>query len=179
MSINYTLLSALSQCWDIEDWEGMKMPRRNAFILRVPPTLYEEFDGEYTKTQIRDLAKRHAAAGVYPLVHFTSITPIITTISEALEEITISWDHHEPGTTYSIYLATGTPPSTWKLATLAAGGHATGIAENPIANTATVEARHPGTTNHIYVSATHASSPTMPPKLDVVKYASIQVTAIP
>ena len=164
------------QLWDASNWDGFFMPRTGAFILRVPSSIHEINSGIFSTEQIKGVATRHVAGGVYPLLHYTAHTPAITSISASSGQITIEWLHHKSGTTYNIYTSLKDPEeypeNTFRIV-------ASGIATvSSGTNSYTFTATQSGVDNYVWVKAISPdSNNTMPSVYEVIKYAKIYVPA--
>jgi len=175
--MNSSTIVKLQQLWNVGAWEGDYMPRTNAFIIRVPSSLHSEIDGDFTSEELRAVSVRHAAAGTYPLLHFTATEPIITAISDAgAGNITIVWTNHKAGTTYEIL---GTTKNPLAFNNIVWTSIVSGIVENPAGNTRTFAAVEDGLINYIWVKAIDIDGDsTLSDSLEVVKYAAVTVAAI-
>jgi hypothetical protein len=55
-------------CWDIGCWDGLPFPGNATFLVEVPATVLEGAGGTLTEQEVKDIVKRHVAAGVYPVI---------------------------------------------------------------------------------------------------------------
>lgn len=89
-----TLQPEIEWYWDEGYWDGIPYPGNASYLLEVPVKLLNEVSGVWTPQQIRNIADRHTAAGVYPVIRAYGPDITVSGIETDSNSITLKWVSH-------------------------------------------------------------------------------------
>lgn len=101
-------LDSENSTWDSANWEGQPFPGAAALYVEVPISIIDIADGSLGAAQIHDIAKRHIAQGIYPVVHgYNDYCPTISGI-DIVESgfFKFVWSEIPPDGWFNIYDST-------------------------------------------------------------------------
>lgn len=86
---------ALDPSWrwtmDLGMNDGQPYPGLGTWFIEIPQSSIDDYDGDFSKVQIRDLVERHMAAGSYPAISYYGIEPNITSIVATTTTLALTW----------------------------------------------------------------------------------------
>ena len=90
--------------WDLKFWDGYPFPGAASYFVDVPVEILEDCGGRFSGKQIQEIAQRHTAAGIYPVVHkYNVYEPIITDMEYTIDGIVIHWSQGPEDAAYEVY----------------------------------------------------------------------------
>jgi hypothetical protein len=91
---------------NVAPWEGFPYPGTAAYVVEVPAEIEELNDGRFTAQAIREVAERHTALGVYPVIRGYGCADVIPEGKPTDTTIELTWRTFGPTKRYNVYYST-------------------------------------------------------------------------
>ena len=140
--------SEVNWYWDLN--AARPYPSVSSFYVEVPQSVHEDFGGQFTREEVKDVIEKHMGMGGYAITKFYGIEPHLTSAVIDSGCFQIYWPSYGSSVSYQVYLSkvlTG----PWTTAT------ASGIDDVSSGNTYLVSGLIPSTKYYVYVESTLSS----------------------
>lgn len=77
--------------WDVGYWDGIPYPGNASYLVEVPVDVLQGSGGQFTMSEVRDIAERHTAAGVYPVTKAYGVEVTVSGLNPGEGTVEILW----------------------------------------------------------------------------------------
>jgi hypothetical protein len=100
----------ISNYTDIGFFDGKPYPHNNSLYVEIPADLHENFGGNFSSTEIKEIISNHIALGNYPVIRYHAIDIKLSSIEITNNTIDLAWTAYGETTSirYNIYQSNST-----------------------------------------------------------------------
>lgn len=95
---------------------GQEVPENGVMVVQVPLSLTEDYGGELTEDQVKELVRTHLPEGCVVVLRWEYPASTLTGTSSTAGQVQLSWTWEGPSLTYSLYRR-ASPINEWELVT--------------------------------------------------------------